>query len=360
MFVPFSLVALVACDSGVSETVQSPATSVELVRQMGFGGNLGNTFDLKANPATFEDGKKVIDLYKSAGAKHIRFPVTWMDQYGGDHLADANGNLNKSHPRFKELRKLVDYSVGQGLFVILNTHHEGWLKKNYDGSAGFDRKFSTLWKSIATEFKSVDNHLVFEVLNEPEGTMGQWSGPVRPYDKGAIPLTRQINEVGYRAIRESGGKNAKRLILVMPNGQGNQFMLEAVYPTANELPGKGKDPMLAVSVHTYDPWEFCGQDGQNSKYPGVDKVRDGLNKVIEHSRKLGVGIHYGEYGVGREHDQSLRNSAEAKEYYRTVTQTVLGAGGSCTPWDDRGWFGLIEPAGKGYKFKFDLVPSMLK
>lgn len=364
MILPIAIATLAACSKPAETQIQTQtqnfSDSKQIVKAMGFGGNLGNTFDLKANPATLEDAKKVIDLYKSAGAKHIRIPTTWMDAYDGDHLADANGNLKSDHPRLKELEKIVQYAVLQNLFVILNTHHEGWLKKSYDGSNSYNSKFRNLWVGISNRFKNIGNRLVFEVLNEPEGTMGQWAGPVKPYDGNAIPLTRQINEVGYEAIRSTGGLNKDRLILLMPNGQGNQFMLKDVYPTADDLPGQGKDPMLAVSVHTYDPWDFCGQEGTNAKYPGAAKVKSGVDQVIAHAAKLGVGIHYGEYGVGRDKDQTLRNSSEAREYYQTVTQTVLKAGGSATPWDDRGWFGLIEKSGEGYKFKFNLVPSMLK
>jgi endoglucanase len=362
MIIPIAIATVVACSKPIEPTHQTSNfdDSKQIVKAMGFGANLGNTFDLKANPATFGDAKKVINLYMSAGAKHIRIPTTWMDSYDGDHLADANGILNSDHPRLKELEKIIQYCIQQNLFVILNAHHEGWLKKSYDGSDAYDSKFRTLWVGIANKFKYASNRLIFEVLNEPEGTMGQWAGPVKPYDGNAIPLTRQINEVGYQAIRSTGGLNKNRLILVMPNGQGNQYMLEAVYPSAKDLPGQGKDPMIAVSVHTYDPWEFCGQDGTNAKYPGFAKVKSGLDRVIAHAAKLGVGIHYGEYGVGRDKDQSLRDAPEVREYYRTVTQIVLGAGGSCTPWDDRGWFGLIEKSGDGYQFKFNLVPDMLK
>ncbi len=358
MIVSFLLVkSFVLGPQGQGLEVFAPAKTV--IQAMGVGFNLGNTFDLKANSATFADAKKVIDLYRSAGAKHIRIPITWMDMFEGDNLADEKGNLKKSHPRLAELRKIVGYCTTKNLYVILNTHHEHWLKKSYDGSAKFDSAFSNLWTGIANQFENSSSHVVFEVLNEPEGKMGDWSGPVKPFDQQAIALTRRINEIGYAAIRKTGGNNTKRTVLIMPNGQGNHNMLQPDYPDRSFLPGKGKDPFLGVSVHTYDPWPFCGQDGSNAKWPGEAAIVEPIQKVIRHAQSLGVGIHYGEFGVGRDKDQSLRNSPEAKAFYQAVKKTVVGAGGSVTPWDDRGWFGLIQPSGSGYQFKFNLFPEMV-
>ena len=69
-----------------------------------------------------------------------------------------------------------------------------------------DDKFKILWTGIANFFKDEPKQLLFDVLNEPEGKMGQWSGagfPL-PTDATAIALTRQIDKVAYK--RNTGNR----------------------------------------------------------------------------------------------------------------------------------------------------------
>ena len=107
-------------------------------------------------------------------------------------------------------------------------------------------------------------------------------------DPTALRLTRQINAVGYQAIRDTGGANTTRIVLVMPNGQGNQSQLDDVYPEKDSLPGGGKDRFVAASVHTYDPWAFCGQSGKNTAFPGSAAIQAPMVKVAAHARKFAM------------------------------------------------------------------------
>ncbi len=331
-----------------------------MLQDLATGFNLGNTFDRDQHSQKLADNRPIIDLYQKAGMRHVRIPVTWGNGVGGDTLADARGRVNSRHPRLAQLSATVDYALSRGLYVVLNTHHEHWLKEGYDGSAAFDARFAMLWKGIAEHFKNRSPKLIFEVLNEPEKAMGDWSGKVKPFDPNALKLTRQINEVGYQAIRETGGANATRIVMVMPNGQGNQSQLDDVYPDKGSLPGGGRDPNLAVSVHTYDPWGFCGQNGKNTAFPGKAAIEAPIVKVAAHARKLGVQVNYGEFGVGREKDQEARNTEIVRDYYRTVRLMALRLGMSVTPWDDRGWFALVGKDGSGgYRFLHGIVPAMM-
>lgn len=330
-----------------------------MLHEMGTGFNLGNTFDRSQHSTRIEDIRPVIDLYQKAGMRHVRIPATWGSGFS-DPLADRQGNINTKHPRFLQLRAAVDYALSKGLYVVLNTHHEGWLKDGYDGSESYDRAFSNLWKGIATQFKNRPARLAFEILNEPERAFGDWSGKVRPFDPQALKFTQQINEVGYKAIRETGGANTTRIVMVMPNGQGNHSLLDDVYPDKDSLPGKGKDRFLAASVHTYDPWGFCGQNGKNTAWPGRAAIESSITAVAAHARKLGIEVNYGEFGVGRDKNPEARDTDVVREYYRTVRLTAVKNGMSVTLWDDRGWFGLVSKTESGdYKFLYNIVPAMM-
>jgi endoglucanase len=339
--------------------VNSAPTAAAVVQAMDGGFNLGNVFDNGAKSSDFNSNKQVIDLYKNAGIKHVRFPVTWVGSVSGSSLANGSGTVNFNHSRFLQLKQLIDYALAQGMYVVLNTHHEHWLKDSYTGSATQNATFRTLWEGIANHFKAYPAQLIFEVLNEPEGAFGDWSppGPL-PTDTNTHQLTRAVNLVGYNAIRGTGGNNATRVIMVAPNAQGNQSMIDEIYPNKASLPGAGNDKYLAIQVHTYDPWNFCGQTGNNSAFPGTATISGNIQTVANHAASLGVPINYGEFGVGRATNQAERNTATVRSYYSTVADKTLSLNMSYTVWDDRGWFALVNGTNNG--FLYDIVPTMRK
>lgn len=351
--------AVGAAPVGDSSGGEPDAATVTIA--MGLGFNLGNTFDLDQRPTEPALIRPVIDFYVAAGMKHVRIPITWWEGFGGDVLADPIGNVNFDHPRFGQLQEVIDYALHQGLYVVINAHHEREFKAHYNGTRIYDAAFSNLWTQIARYFSEYPPQLVFELLNEPEGAFGDTHAGSDPFGPQALEFTRQINRVGHRAIRATGGRNATRVIMVAPNRQGNQSMIEEVFPDQASLPGAGSDRYLVIQVHTYDPWSFCGQDGDNSAYPGAAEIKRALRAVAAHGHLLGVPINYGEFGVGRREDQSDRDSAVAREFYRTIGQTVLAEKMSATVWDDGGWFGLLERDATGHwQARHGLVPAMLE
>ena len=362
------LLILFSCSKDTEQTPPPIATppivststflsAAAVIDSMGTGFNLGNTFDYASqstNPTTIYP---IIDLYANAGMKHVRIPVTWMDGFSGNTLADANGTINFSHARFKQLKAVIDYAISKKMFVVLNTHHEQWLHNNYNGSAKYNNVFANLWTGIATYFKSYSHLLIFEVLNEPQGAFGDWNGGANPSSSSALALTRQINKVGYDAIRATAGLNTTRVIMVSTNGMGNHYQLDDVYPSIASLPGGGSDRYLSFHLHTYDPWAFCGQTGSNASWPGSNSITNSLRTVSNYAKTLKVPINYGEFGVGRDANPSERNSTIVREYYRTMRLTCLSEKMAPTVWDDRGWFGLVN--GAGNSFLYNIVPNMM-
>jgi endoglucanase len=127
------LVFLFSCSKDVDPTppavIIPPITTTfvsasGVIESMGTGFNLGNTFNYALQSTNPSSIYPIIDLYANAGMKHIRIPVTWMEGFGGNTLADASGNINFSHTRFIQLKAVIDYAINKKMFVVLNTHHE--------------------------------------------------------------------------------------------------------------------------------------------------------------------------------------------------------------------------------------------
>ena len=350
----------------VQAETYNPVSASAAMIAMGTGFNLGQTFeaaDKSTDPSTIYP---IIDLYYNAGFRNMRIPTTWMDGFSGNHLASSSGTINFNHARFIQLKAVIDYALTKpNMYVVLNTHHEHWLKQYYNGSNTFNTPFANLWTGIATHFKDYPNRLLFEVLNEPEGALGDWDNgngtTVSPNNSIAITLTRQLNKVGYDAIRATGGNNTTRIVMVSPNAQANTSQFEEVYGTKAMLPGAGNDNYLAVHLHTYNPWEFCGQYGSNSEYTGRAGIISSVNTVATHAAFLSVAVHYGEFGVGRVPiSASERNTWQVREYYRTLRREIIAKNMAATVWDDRGWFALISGnSATGYQFVNNIVPTMM-
>ena len=253
-------------------------TSKQVLDEMGFGWNLGNTFDAftgkKQNEGLESETcwgvskttEEIIEGLYTKGIRTIRIPVTWHN-----HLIDKSYTIDPDW--MKRVKKVVDWSIDKGLYVILNTHHDnaefsvdpieygkGYypLRKDLDESTAF---LFNVWTQISAAFNNgYDHHLIFEGLNEPRpmGTGCEWT-----YKKGdpiceeSASVLNEFNRIILKAVRESGGNNEKRFFMVTP--------LAAAYGAAVTsdfiFPGDSKynptNPKILLSVHMYLPYNFA-------------------------------------------------------------------------------------------------------
>ena len=177
--------------------------AVQIVKNMKFGWNLGNTLDATAggDPANGWSGankslgiktetnwgkpettQAMIKGLKASGISTIRLPISWHD-----HI-DSNYNIDSAW--MNRVKTIVDWAMDEGLYVIINIHHDNVganaLKKN--SHKGFcpapkckeesERYLAKIWQQIAAAFNNgYDEHLIFEVMNEPRlpGDPHEWN-----------------------------------------------------------------------------------------------------------------------------------------------------------------------------------------
>ena len=150
------------------------SNSFEIVRDMGIGYNLGNTFDSYSyfigevgikdpNDQITLNGniiptKYMINKIKRYGFKTIRFPVTWTN------FIDELGNIDSNW--MKLIKEVIDLIMNEKMYCILNIHHDGkygnWLTKGMK----YKDIYINLWTQIADSFKDYNEHLIFESMNE--------------------------------------------------------------------------------------------------------------------------------------------------------------------------------------------------
>ena len=267
-------------------------TATEAVKNMKVGWNLGNTFDshkigvtgvtetetLRGQAVTTPE---LMEMMKMAGFNAIRVPVTWYP-----HL-DASGNIAPAW--MNRIQEVVDYVINQGMYCIINVHHDTGHKKNEnDGNKGWLRAklenytknkatFEKIWQQIANKFKNYNHLLLFEGYNEMLDTLGSFNYASYETDKrinitnkqgdvvAQIPYDADVAQSAYDAVnayaksfvetvRASGGNNAHRNLIVSTYAAADARS----QGTYNKEPfvkmQKPEDSNhIAFEIHTYPP-----------------------------------------------------------------------------------------------------------
>ena len=239
-------------------------TATEIVDMIGMGWNLGNTFDATGgidmshetswgNPKVT---RELIHAVKEAGFSVIRIPVTWAQEL------DKNKNYTIRESFLNRVQEVVDWSLEEGLFVIINVHHESWLNiKDLDKKyRTVGKELEAVWAQIAERFAEYDQHLIFEGMNEPRmaGSAVEWTG-----NKAGYAAVNYLLQVFAQTVRSNGkGHNSKRCLMI----PGYAASCSTNVMSAVSLPtyeGKVVNNLIA-SVHCYSPYNFCLKDSQKS------------------------------------------------------------------------------------------------
>lgn len=233
--------------------------ATEVYQSMGFGTNIGNTMEAPSDPTSWGNTiptAEYIKAIKDAGFGTVRIPTAW-----DSHATD--GTISSDW--LAEVKKVVDLCINEGLYVILNSHWDnGWLEDEVFDGEHPDRNNSLVttdkskiaqlqenyWKQIADYFKSYDEHLIFASANEPgvndprnygtayEALDATWKAKYTDngqyaFDTARAAILKEYHEACLKAVRESGGNNATRTVVVqMPRTEIDDYKLLAdYYPT---------------------------------------------------------------------------------------------------------------------------------
>ncbi|MES1210045.1 MAG: glycoside hydrolase family 5 protein, partial [Pseudomonadota bacterium] len=237
-------------NGGAGDTVNATA----MAAAMGFGANIGNTFD---NTTTWETGwgeptvtQAFINGMASHGIKNVRVPVAW-DTYA------VNGGIDAA--KMNRVKQVVGWVLDAGMYAIVNIHWDGgWIDSEgksaqYTLTSDVKTKFASYWTQIATAFASVGNKLIFEGLNE-EGKFyvnGNASGTP---DYAAL---NTLNQLFVTTVRSQGGYNPGRGLLIAGFTTDIDLTCVDAFAVPTDPAGPNK---LFLSIHYYTPYTFCGLD----------------------------------------------------------------------------------------------------
>lgn len=282
-------------------------TPHEAILLMQKGINLGNTHEPPTeagwnNPKAQE---YYFDMYREEGFQLIRIPVRW-DNYTG-----ITAPYKIDEYWINRIEQLVDWGLERGLFIVINSHHDGWIKESY--SATNKARFDSIWSQISVRFKDKSEHLLFEVLNEPHG------------------MTKANNDDMHARILSIIRKtNPTRIVIFQGNNWGgSDDLLNAAIPD---------DDYVIGSFHSYDPYLF-GLEGQGKWGSASDynTLENKFKSISEWSLTNNIPAFLGEFGALKTCDYTSR-----MKHYRAYITFVKKYGFAGAAWDDGGDFRIME------------------
>jgi hypothetical protein len=300
--------------------ITAQITPHDAIKQMQKGINLGNTFEPPTeagwnNPKAQE---YYFDMYKEAGFDCVRIPVRW-DAYTG-----KTAPYKVSDTYLNRVEEVIDWGLERGLFIVMNTHHDDWIKQSY--SETNKTRFDSIWSQIASHFKDKPEKLIFEIINEPHG------------------MTKQNNDdLHARVLSIIRKTNPTRLVIFQGNNWGgSDDLIAAAIPTDNFVIG---------SFHSYDPYLF-GLEGQGTWGSATDynQLENKFKSVSNWSIKNNIPVFLGEFGSLKKCEFNSR-----MRHYRAYVELSQKYGFASMAWDDGGNFRIMERQQKSWDEVKDIL-----
>ena len=321
--------ALVVPAAAAAQTLP-PATQV--VSQINAGWNIGNSLEATGsetawgNPAITQ---QLINSVKAAGFNAVRIPCAW------DSHADQT-TLQIDPAWLARVKQVVDYAIGNGMYVILNIHWDGgWLEEHpvFAFQTAVNAKQRAYWTQIATQFKTYDQHLLFAGTNEVHADFGTPTAE-------NITVQQSYNQTFVDAVRATGGNNASRTLVVQTYNTNMQHGLNFFSPPTDTASNR-----LIVETHYYDPYDFTLNPTGSCLFWGApfptqsactwayeSYVTDLFSQVRAKWVDQGIPVIIGEYGVATRPNLSL----DARNYWLEYINRTAAANGIKTFYWDNG------------------------
>lgn len=346
---------------------EKPAvSSVEFAENLVIGWNLGNAFDASdCGDWAYNEGvkleyswlphkqatsQKLIKTVKNTGFKTIRIPVSWHN-----HMAKNTTTYQIDSAWMNRVKTVVDWALAEDMYVIINIHHDNLSEEQIASNPGFclstdsaiqtkSKDFiSKVWGQIAETFKDYDEHLIFEIINEPRciGTDFEWGfwGTNAGKESTYSSIITKYEQAGLDVIRASGGNNADRF--VMAPG----YAASPSYLSSYSLPKDTASDKLLLSTHAYTPSDFALSGDKTDYAVNKSYIESSINGVFNDLKSKYVdkkiGVVMGEASASDKENTASREKWAT--YYFTKAKAV---GIPVVLWDNEVVVAELDAAGK--------------
>lgn len=361
----FSLLLLLML-SKVGIQAQNFESATEAVENMRVGWNLGNTLDSNSNdtlnmwiehwtsrtPTDYEKAwgqpvtrPELFEMMRKAGFNAIRVPVTWyphmeakfkFSSYENSKWFPSKDDIGAQIQKawMKRVHEVVDYVTSQGMYCILNVHHDtgaesaAWLIADEAVYERQHERFEAIWRQIAEEFKDYDEHLLFEGYNEMLDTKRSWCfasfAAQGSYNatiaKSAYNAINKYAQTFVNTVRATGGNNAQRNLIVSTygacdgNGSWNSHLQDPLKEM--KLPEDEADGHLIFEVHSYP-------DASNLT-SAKSNLKTCLNNLKRYLADKGAPVIFGEWAPTEVNNNPANKKAFIKYFAECAKANHMG------------------------------------
>ncbi len=287
--------------------------------------------------------KKDFQNIKSLGCDVVRLPINLF------YMTNGSPDYTIDPLLYEFLDHAVDWAEELQMYLILDNHtNDDLASKN----ANLEAVLTKVWVQMAGHYKNRSNYVLYEILNEPNGTLttAAWS---------------KIQQAAITAIRTVDTKHT----IVVGGASYNSYTELAALPLYT-------DNNLIYTFHFYDPFMFTHQGATwaspsmaslanvpfpynastmpstpsdlvgswvgnaltNYKNDGtLAKVKSLIDMAAAFKTSRNVKVYCGEFGV------YIPNSpnADRNYWYQEVRKYLEAKGIPWTTWDYQGGFGLF-------------------
>ncbi|MEU6665678.1 cellulase family glycosylhydrolase [Streptomyces sp. NPDC046727] len=307
-------------------TVRVPARAMDAVAAMQPSWNLGNTLDAIPDETSWGNPKVTKDLFdtiRAQGYRSVRIPVTWT----GHQSATAPYTIDATF--MSRVRQVVDWAQADGLYVVLNVHHDSWqwISKMPTDHDNVLARFNAIWTQISSAFRDEPRTLLFESVNEPAFDNAT--------DAQKNQLLKELNTSFHKVVRSSGGGNANRLLVLPTVGcTPSQTFMDPLSATIGAL----HDDNLVATVHYYSWYPFSVNIAGGTRYDesAQKDLTEAFARMHDTFVAKNIPVYLGEYGLlsWPDHNHPDRvERGEALKYFEHVSYAARVAGVTTALWD---------------------------
>lgn len=344
----------------------------EYMQAMGLGWNYGNSLEQSIDTSSMTEEEKAtvdvnycetsannvaltqknVDGLKAYGFNNVRIPVAWSNLMD---ISEDGMTYTVNSDYMDRVEEVINYCLNNEMYAIINIHYDGdWWGQFGDAEQSIRdmawARYRQIWTQLAERYKEYSDRLIFESANEELGDRLNDDWRLRSTSNKTGVLTvdeqfetiNQINQEFVNIVRQSGGNNEKRYLLIAGYSTNIDMTCDDRFkmPTDTEENGVSK---LSVSVHYYTPWNYCGGseyhqgegDAPRRFSWGTETDLTEMRGYLDKMRKFteaGYGVIIGEYGV------QTTAADGVPEYLREVAKYSLDNAMIPVLWDNGSWY----------------------
>lgn len=345
------------CSSSASTSSADaePITAPQAAKSMGVGLNLGNTMEsyvstncekityewipTKGNntPSDYETcwgapvtTAEMIKGVKDSGFDTLRIPVFW------GNMMENDGEWNINEQYLARVKEIVDMALESDLYVVINCHHFDEFIIRRHTNEECEEIFTHIWEQIAEYFKDYPYTLFFEGFNEYlGGNRFDESGELKELSKDdAYAMTNLLNQTFVNAVRDTGGNNAERVLIVsgywtnIDNTTSDEFI----------IPTDTISDRLMVSVHYVDNSMYWTNNIGGQEWR--DYIDDQCSKLTKAFGEKNIPVFIGETTANYPTSNFASNAdmTESSECLEYLLNKIHECGFVPVLWDTAGGF----------------------